>query len=317
MNQDQFELVVNRRWLETPEIMVLELSRADGSALPSFSAGSHLEVGTPSGHRRQYSLCNDPSIREPYRIAVLHEPQSRGGSRSLHDSIQEGSTLRVSAPRNLFPLAENAQHSILFAGGIGITPILSMAHSLHSQGASFELHYFGRAKDKMAFIKELKSLPFSTQVQLHIGDGAALDMQALLSGHPEQTQLYVCGPNGFMDYVFDEARKADIPSQCLHSERFSADTSTLASCEFEVEISSTGEVIKIPAGCSTASVLAEHGHFIPVSCEQGVCGSCVTGVLSGTPDHRDSILDEDQKVANDCFTPCCSRSLSARLVLAL
>lgn len=317
MTQDRLELVVQRRWLETPEVLALELASADGSALPPFTAGAHLEVHTPAGAIRQYSLCNDPAQRMRYQIAVLRDPQSRGGSTSLHAAAAEGDRLQVSVPRNLFPLVEHAAHSVLLAGGIGVTPLIAMAHTLHRQGTSFELHYCGRGEDAMAFLQNLRAAPFADRVHVHAQGRADFDLQALLRQCIGGTQVYVCGPAGFMAHAFDAARAVGLPDAFLHAERFGAEVGTQPAGAFEIEIFSTGEVLTIPADRSAADVLSEHGHFIPISCEQGVCGSCVTGILSGTPEHRDTILDADQKAANDCFTPCCSRALSARLVLAL
>lgn len=317
MTQASFELVVQRRWLETPDVLALELAAADGSALPSFAAGAHVEVRTPGGPTRPYSLCNDPAHRAHYRIAVLRDPQSRGGSASLHAQGEAGDRLQVSTPRNLFPLVPAARHSVLLAGGIGVTPLMAMAHALHRQGASFELHYCGKSQDAMAFAHALRTGPFGSQVHLHTQGRAAFDVQALLHAQPPGTHVYVCGPAGFMDHAVAAAREAGIAADCVHQELFGAPADTQPGSAFEIEIASTGDVLSVPQDRSVAAVLAEHGHFIPISCEAGVCGSCVTGIVSGTPDHRDSILDEDQKAANDCFTPCCSRALTPRLVLAL
>ncbi|RMV07765.1 PDR/VanB family oxidoreductase [Pseudomonas savastanoi] len=303
---------------EALDICSFELVRADGELLPPFTAGAHIDVHLPDGLIRQYSLCNAPNERHRYLIGVLNDPASRGGSRSLHEQIQSGAQLRISEPRNLFPLAGNSRRTLLFGGGIGITPILCMAEQLALEGADFELHYCVRSVERGAFIERLKRSSFADRVTLHLDKQptTALDAANVLAQPQPDTHLYVCGPGGFMQHILDSARAADWSEDNLHREYFSAepaDTSNDGS--FSIEIASTGQVLAVPANKTVAQVLESHGIDIPLSCEQGVCGTCLTRVLKGIPDHRDLFLTEDEQALNDQFTPCCSRSKTPLLVL--
>jgi vanillate O-demethylase ferredoxin subunit len=314
---------VARKTQEATDICSLELVSTDGSALPGFSAGSHVDVHLPGGVVRQYSLCNDPAETHRYLIAVLRDPGSRGGSVAVHDAVKEGDELEISEPKNHFALAHEAQRSLLLAGGIGVTPILCMAERLAVTGADFEMHYATRSRDRMAFIERIQGSAFAGKVQFHFDDGAPeqrLDLQALLAQPQAGTHLYVCGPKGFMDAVLGAARAAGWGEAQLHWEFFSAgaDTAPRTGDEaFEVQLASSGRVVVVPPDKTVVQALAEAGVEVLVSCEQGVCGTCLTRVLQGTPDHRDVYLTPEEQEANDQFTPCCSRAKSARLVLDL
>jgi vanillate O-demethylase ferredoxin subunit len=314
---------VARKTQEATDICSLELVSTDGSALPGFSAGSHVDVHLPGGVVRQYSLCNDPAETHRYLIAVLRDPGSRGGSVAVHDAVKEGDELKISEPKNHFALAHEAQRSLLLAGGIGVTPILCMAERLAVTGADFEMHYATRSRDRMAFIERIQGSAFAGKVQFHFDDGAPeqrLDLQALLAQPQAGTHLYVCGPKGFMDAVLGTARAAGWGEAQLHWEFFSAgaDTAPRTGDEaFEVQLASSGRVVVVPPDKTVVQALAEAGVEVLVSCEQGVCGTCLTRVLQGTPDHRDVYLTPEEQEANDQFTPCCSRAKSARLVLDL
>lgn len=310
---------VARRLQEAEDICSFELVPHEGDVLPAFSAGAHIDVHVAPGLIRQYSLSNDPSERHRYRIAVLREPASRGGSAGMHDRVQAGDVLCVSAPRNHFPLAA-APRSLLLAGGIGVTPILAMARALHAQGSPFEMHYCGRSATRMAFLDEIRSSGFSGHVALHADDVPAqkLDAQRVLAEPREDTHLYVCGPAGFMDHVLETARGQAWPEAQLHREYFAGNPTALATDgSFEVRLASTGLSCQVPAGQTVIEVLAAHGVEVPSSCEAGVCGTCLTRVLEGTPDHRDAFLTDAERAANDQFTPCCSRAISPILLLDL
>jgi vanillate O-demethylase ferredoxin subunit len=311
---------VARRAQEADGICSFELVPDDGASLPPFTAGAHLDVCVAPGLIRQYSLCNDPAESGRYRIAVLREPASRGGSAGMHERVQVGDRLKVSPPKNHFPLAP-APHSLLLAGGIGVTPILAMARKLYAAGAAFEMHYCGRHASRMAFLDELMQSAFATQVQVHVDDGPAeqkFDARRVLAGVSNDTHLYVCGPAGFMDHVLATARELGWPDARLHREYFAgAVTATDTDAAFDVRVASTGQVIHVPASKRVIDVLAEHGIDVPVSCESGVCGTCLTQVLEGQPEHRDSFLTDSERQANDQFTPCCSRASSPLLVLDL
>lgn len=312
------EVRIASRRQEALDILSLELARADGGALPSFSAGSHIDVHLPNGLIRQYSLCNHPDESHRYRIGVLKDPASRGGSMAVH-GLAEGATLQISEPRNLFSLVHEAKRSILFAGGIGITPILCMAERLARIGADFELHYCARSAARAAFVEQMRSSSFSDKVRFHFDDGEGagrLDAAAVLATWDADTHLYVCGPGGFMEHVLGTARELGWAEANLHREYFAAEPVDHENDgSFDVQLSSSGQVFQVPADKSVVAVLEEAGIVIPVSCEQGICGTCLTRVLDGEPDHRDMFLTEQEQAANDQFTPCCSRSKSARLVL--
>lgn len=311
---------VARRQQEVDGICSFDLVADHEAALPAFTAGAHLDVHVAPGLIRQYSLCNDPAEPGRYRIAVLREPASRGGSAGMHERVQVGDRLKVSPPKNHFPLTP-AKHSMLFAGGIGVTPMLAMARTLFATGAGFEMHYCGRSASRMAFVDELAQSAFAAQVRVYADDGEPaqkFDARLLLEGAPEGTHLYVCGPAGFMGHVLDIARQLGWPESRLHREYFAgAVTASAADAAFDVRVASTGQLIHVPSHKRVIDVLADHGVDVPVSCESGVCGTCLTGVLEGAPEHRDSFLTDSERQANDQFTPCCSRACSPLLVLDL
>lgn len=317
---DELELIVRGRRQEADGICSFELARPDGDELPAFTAGAHLDVHVRSGVVRQYSLCGDPGDRRRWRIAVLREPASRGGSAGMHDVVHAGSTLRVSAPRNHFALVP-APHSLLVAGGIGVTPILAMAQTLHREGGSFEMHYCTRSPARTAFRDQLRAAAFADRVRFHFDDGEPaqkFDAESLFSGAQPGTHLYVCGPSGFMDHVLETARRLGWPAERLHREYFAGSVaSSPADTGFDVQLAHSKRTLRIPAGKSVLEVLLGCGVDVPFSCESGVCGTCLTRVLEGTPDHRDSYLDDAERAANDQFTPCCSRSKTPVLVLDL
>ena len=305
---------------EGRDIRSLELHRTDGQLLPAFSAGAHIDVHLPAGIVRQYSLCNSPHETQCYRIAVLREPASRGGSAAVH-ALATGDVLQIGMPRNLFPLHDGATHSLLFAGGIGITPMLAMAEQLAVNDERFELHYCARSPAHAAFLQHLMLVPWLESVHLHFDNGTEtqrLDIARVLANAAAATHLYVCGPDGFMRHVLDAGRDAGWDAIRLHSESFA--TPVLAEHDdtpFEVELASNGEVFTIMPGQSIARALDAAGVFVPVSCEQGICGTCLTGVIRGEPDHRDRFLTDEEHARHDQIALCCSRARSPRLVLDL
>lgn len=320
MTQPLINVVVAAAKTLAEGIVGFELQRADAGSLPAFTAGAHLDVMLPGDVIRQYSLCNDPSETHRYCLGVLKESDGRGGSAAMHE-LKKGAKLQISAPRNNFELEPNAQKTLLLAGGIGITPILCMAHALHARGEDFELHYCARNKSRMAFRKQLEDAPYSDRVQLHFDDGSQaqkFDMDMLAKAPEVGTHLYVCGPTGFMDAVLSRAKES-WPAAALHREYFSADVADTdgEGRSFKIQISSTGDILEVPAEKSIVEVLADIGIEIPTSCEQGICGTCLTPVLQGTPDHRDLVLTEGEHADNDQMTLCCSRALTDLLVLDL
>lgn len=312
---------VARKATEALDICTFELVDVNGGPLPAFAAGSHVDVQPSGGITRQYSLCNDPKETHRYLIGVLRDPASRGGSQAMHDQVEVGQVLQISAPRNHFPLAHDAKRSLLLAGGIGVTPILCMAERLAITGADFEMHYCTRSADRMAFKARIASSEFASKVKFHFDDGAAeqkLDLAALLAAPQPGMHLYVCGPKGFMDAVLKTARAKGWPEGQLHYEFFGAEVAKSDSdAGFEVKLASSGRIIKVPKDQTVVKALAEAGVEIMTSCEQGVCGTCLTRVLEGVPDHKDSYLTPEEQAANDQFMPCCSRSKTPQLVLDL
>lgn len=311
--------VINKRE-EALDIVSFELARVDGKPLPPFSAGSHVDVQVRPDLVRQYSLCNDPGERHRYLIAVLRDPGSRGGSVAMHDDVQAGDELTISEPKNHFPLT-HAGHTLLLAGGIGVTPLLCMAERMAQTDADFSMHYCARSPERTAFRERIAGSSFAGRVQFHYDDGDAqqkLDLPALLANPSADRALYVCGPKGFIDFVVNSAAAAGWASANVHVEYFGA--AVQASEDdgaFQVKLASSGSVYTIPADKTVVNVLRENGVEIPFSCEQGVCGTCIVRVLEGEPDHRDLFLTEEEQEANDQFAPCCSRSKSKMLVLDL
>lgn len=300
------------------DICTLTLVAADGGTLPAFTAGAHVDVHLPGGIVRQYSISNDPAEVHRYVIGVLLESQSRGGSRAVHELLAAGQTLQVSAPKNHFALVPNVRRSLLIAGGIGITPILAMARQLASEDADFELHYAASCDERMAFRADIEASAWAGAARLHIGDGR-LDVEQLLAGAAADAHVYVCGPKRLIDAVVTAAQRLGWASERVHREFFAGVEAPAPGQDgaFEIELARSGRIIRVAADCTAAQALIAAGVPLLTSCEKGVCGTCLTPVLSGEPDHRDLYLTPEEQAANDQFTPCCSRSHSPRLVLDL
>lgn len=317
---DTLQVRIARRETEAEGIAGFELASADGTPLPAFTAGSHIDVMLGDGLIRQYSLCGHPADRSRYRLGVLLDPASRGGSRAMH-ALAEGATLTISTPRNHFELAADARSHLLLAGGIGVTPLLCMAEQLAADGADFTMHYCTRSPARTAFRGRLANAAWAGRVSLHHDDGdaaQAFDMKQVLARPEAGVHLYVCGPKGFMDAVLATAREQGWPEAQIHYEFFAgAPVQTDADTDFEVKLAKSGRVIPVRREQTVAQALAAAGVELPVSCEQGVCGTCLTRVIDGTPDHRDMYMTPAEQAKNDQFTPCCSRSLSPLLVIDL
>ncbi len=311
---------VLRKMQEAEGIASFELARPDGGPLPAFSAGSHIDVQVPGGPTRQYSLCNDAAEQHRYRIAVLRDAKSRGGSQGMHDAVKEGDTLLISEPRNHFPLV-HAQRTLLLAGGIGVTPLLCMAQRLATLGADFTLHYSARSPARTAFREEIAQSAFARRVEFHFDDGPVtqiLNVPATLGAPRPGTHVYICGPSGYINHVLQAAQGMGWPAEQLHLEYFTAaPLDTAADRAFQVKIASSGALYDVPADQSVTQALLKQGIDILTSCEQGVCGTCITRVLEGECDHRDMYFTDEEKAKHDQFTPCCSRAKSALLVLDL
>ena len=324
MSAALIEMRVTARVPLAQDICLFELQPLNGAPLPPFAAGAHVEVHVGRGETRfvrPYSLCNAPGETHRWQIAVLREEASRGGSAAMHAWVNAGSTLAVSAPRNNFTLVVGARSSLLLAGGIGITPLLSMAEQLHRDGAEFTLHHCTRSLARTPFRDSLADKPWAARVQHHLSDrgpSQRLDLAAALATPEPGTHLYVCGPQRFMDAVLATARAQGWPEEQLHWESFGAAVLPQAGDRaFELMLARSARTITVAADQTAAQAIAAEGIFLPTSCEQGVCGTCLTPVLEGEPDHRDQYLTPEEQAANDQFTPCCSRARSERLVIDL
>ena len=307
------------------DVRAYELASADGRPLPEYTAGSHIDVHAPCGLVRQYSLCNHmhpptparctPTLANRYRIAVKKEPDGRGGSLSMHEDVEIGSALAISAPRNYFPLSPEAGTSLLIAGGIGITPIYAMAQSLAAGQRPWTLHYCARSAPHAAFYRELEALG-GGRVVAHFSEVPVLDVAALLGAQAPDTHLYCCGPVGLMSVV--NAAAASWEPRRVHFEWFAAPAvDHTQDAAFEIELKRSGTVLTVPADRTILQVVRECGIDAPSACEQGVCGTCETRLLAGEGDHRDLLLTAEERAENRSMMICVSRARSRRLVLDL
>jgi ferredoxin-NADP reductase len=306
---------------ETPETKIFELEGVAGVPLPPFTAGAHIDVHIDEGLVRQYSLCNGPEERARYVIAVKREPDSRGGSRAMHERIAEGDVLSIGVPRNHFPIDPAASQHLLLAGGIGITPLLAMARHLQESNATYSLQYFTRSIQFTAFHGFFSRPEFRGKVAFHYAlelDTVRQYLHRILWQRPTGAHLYVCGPRAFMDLV-EEIANASWPPDTVHAEYFVADPMAYAGprTAFDVTLALSGGTFRVPADKTIVEALADSGFEIPTSCRQGVCGTCVTGVLEGEPDHRDAFLGDAERAACDRIMPCVSRAKTKSLLLDL
>jgi ferredoxin-NADP reductase len=294
---------------------IYELKRLDGKPLPAAEPGAHIDVILPNGKQRQYSLTTCEPTPERYLIGVKRDPASRGGSSYMHDQVKAGQTFKIRPPSNHFPLVETAPHVVLIAGGIGVTPIYCMVQRLAALDRSFELHYSCRSRADMAFREELEKFE---QAHLHFDDesgGKFLDIPAIVAAAPKDAHLYCCGPLPMLKAF--EAATAEWPRKQIHVEYFAPKQEPAKAGGFVVELAKSGQEFVIPEGKTILQVLLDAGLFVDYSCELGICGLCQTPLLSGTPEHRDAFLSDEQKAANDTVMICCAGSQSDRLVLDL
>jgi vanillate O-demethylase ferredoxin subunit len=306
---------------DSGDVRIFELRAADGAALLPYEAGAHIDVTLDNGLTRQYSLCCRQPCGDSYRIAVKRDPNSRGGSEWLHRHAIEGATLTIGQPRNAFSLRRATDMQLLFAGGIGITPLLSMAYALHRAGQPFQLAYFVRHATDIAFMEELSTGPLAAHVVLIAGLAPpenAARIEALMDAAlatATTASVYTCGPAPFMDAVIASG-VARFGGDAVHKESFAA-VATGAETPFTIRLARSGRDIDVPARSSALACLQEAGVDVDCSCEVGVCGTCRTVVLDGRPEHLDSVLSEAEKQANNCFMPCVSRALTPVLYLDL
>ena len=303
---------------EADGVLSVELVPVNGATFPRFTAGAHIDVHLPNGITRSYSLVNDASEVNRYVLGILSDPASRGGSRYVHEQLRCGATLSIGVPRNNFELDDSAAHSVLVAGGIGVTPILNMFRHLRQAGRSVRLVYCARSRAKAPFLDEIAAL--GGDVHLHFDDengGRPFDLTAEMRSQPAGTHAYCCGP-GVMLAAFEQACK-DANLTDVHVERFAADTtvSHAPSEGYVVELARSGKRFDVPAGKTLLDTLIEGGVDVAYSCMEGICGSCETRVLEGCPDHRDSVLSASEKASNKMMMVCVSGAKGGKLVLDL
>ncbi|MNZ38370.1 Phenoxybenzoate dioxygenase subunit beta [compost metagenome] len=301
---------------EADGILSYELRKLDGGALPGFSAGSHIEIYLKEGLSRCYSLLNDPSRSDSYIIAVAKDTNGRGGSRFIHENIHCGQTLEVSHPRNNFALCEAAENSILIAGGIGITPLWSMAQRLSTLGKTWDLHYIARSAEKAALAEEIRQreLPGNVNFIFTENSDESRDyLTGLLKEDDGKSHLYCCGPSGMIDSFINGTQH--ISPERVHFEFFSARNEVSLEGGFLIELAKSGKTLQIEKGKTILDVLIDNGVEIINSCREGICGACEVPLLQGQADHRDSILSEEEKEANKSIFVCCSGCKGEKLVL--
>lgn len=309
-------LVVSEKIEACQGVAVVRLRRADGSPLPQWSPGAHIDLNLQPGMIRQYSLCGDPADNSTWQIAVLRERAGRGGSQYVHDKLAVGDHLRVCMPRNNFQI-EDASHYLFIAGGIGITPIVPMTAHVNRHGAAWKLVYGGRSRSTMAFADELWRR-YPGKVTLHPQDEKGLiDVDGLLRESTPDTLVYCCGPAPLLDLVREKC--AHWPPGALHMERFTPELSdeSVVNSSFQVDLAISGKTVTVGPDESVLHAVRACGVHVLSSCEEGICGTCETTVLEGRIEHRDSLLTDEEKEANDTMMICVSRARCPRLVLEL
>ncbi len=313
-------LRVAKKTTEAHQIVSFELVDPDGAELPAFSAGSHIDVTIPGGIVRQYSLINSEKERHRYLIGVWKDANSRGGSKALHEMVSEGDTLQVGLPRNRFRIPRSTKRAVLMARGIGATPVLSIADYLKSANVPFEFHYVFQLMSPGSFESLIKASSFSEDTTFYLEDSKMnrlLDPASILSDRPDDTQLFICGVDWWLDPIINLAKQKGFSEERIHVERFTAKVPPAALDKiFDVTIKSSGKVYKIPGDKTLTAALEEQGVKIPTSCEQGLCGTCKVKVLEGEVDHRDKKLSAALR-EQGYMLACVSRAKSSMLVLEL
>jgi ferredoxin-NADP reductase len=316
-DERQLTLRVQQLSWEADGVVAVRLRSLDGTPLPEWRPGAHLDLHLPGGLVRQYSLCGDPADRTAWRVAVLREPESRGGSAAVHERLRPGDVVDVVGPRNNFPLAD-APAYLFIAGGIGITPLLPMIGEVAAAGVPWRLLYGGRTRGSMAFLEELQGHGDLVQVRPQDEHGL-LDLDSALASTGADTHVYCCGPEPLLQAV--EERCRTLPVGALHVERFAPKArpapDPLREIAFEAVLQRSGRTVPVPPGRSILEALEDAGVDAPNSCREGICGTCETKVIDGLPDHRDSLLSEEEQADNATMMICVGRSRSDRIVLDL
>ena len=303
---------------EARDVMTIELRAAGGGALPPFEPGAHLDLHLPNGLVRQYSLTNDWRERDRYVIGVGRADKSRGGSDYVHANVRAGMLLKISAPRNNFALDPEAERFLFIAGGIGVTPILAMVRWCVANDRPWRIIYAARSRQRAAFYEEICGLA-SSCAQFHFDDeaGEVLDVAQAVAGWTPGERIYCCGPTPLMEAV--KSLTEQLPSGTVRFEWFTVPETDeeQESDSFSVRLERSRKELQVPADKSILEVLEENGFEVPFSCREGLCGTCVTNVLAGDPDHRDYVLSDEERASGKLMTICCSRSKSPTLTLDL
>jgi len=317
LREHESTLVVASRTTAADGVLQLQLVDDSGRSLPPWTPGAHIDLVLRDDVVRQYSLCGDPTDESSFTVAVLREPESRGGSAFIHDDLAEGDRLMVRGPRNHFPLVSAPRYRFV-AGGIGITPLLPMIAEAEASGADWSLSYGGRSRASMAYLDRLAS--YGDRVQVFPADECGpLDLPVILREPRPGTLVYVCGPEGLLGAV-ETFCSGHWPDGALHLERFAAkqtESPTGGERSFELVLAGSGITLEVPPDRSVFDVIQDSGVSVLGSCHEGICGTCEQAVLEGEVDHRDSVLNETERAANDAMMVCVSRCLSDRLVLDL
>lgn len=300
------------RW-EAEGINSYILEPVGGGLFPAFDPGAHIDVQLKPGLSRSYSLVNDPAIRSYYEIAVHHAIDGRGGSRHIHQEWRVGETVEISEPKNNFPMVEDAPHTVLIAGGIGVTPMLAMIARLDKLGRSWELHYVAASPERAAYVDRLANRKEVRIAYDGVSGGQRLDLVEICAAAPADAHLYCCGPSGMLDAFI--ATNAARPKSHAHIEHFSADTELATEGGYTLELARSGKMVAVAEGETMLDALLAAGVDVGFACAEGVCGTCEVKVLEGVPDHRDHFLSDAEKAANRSIMVCCSGSKTASLVL--
>lgn len=312
------DAVVARKWETAEGIAAIELVATGDDPLPTFQPGAHIDVHLPGDLIRQYSITNPPGETDRYRIGVKLDPNSRGGSAAIHNDLEPGDQLQISEPRNGFPLRRNVPRTILIAGGIGVTPLLAMAHALQAMRLDFELHYFVGAEDQVAFAGDIEGFGDSCTLHVGLSPAATSDRMTELLAQPDaSTQVYACGPPPMLDALRSIASTSDWPNDSVHTEYFENTNEIDDSTSFTVHLARSALTLQVPGGQTILEVLRANDIAIVSSCEQGACGTCAATIIEGEPLHQDVYLNPSERAGGMTILTCVSRATTDRLVLDL
>lgn len=322
MTEPVFPVRVTQIRFEATDILSFVLRQLDGSDLPPVEPGAHVDVHLANDLMRSYSLSNGAGDDGAYRLTVARDANSKGGSTYMHDKLRAGQTVEISAPRNNFALAEDAVLSVFIAGGIGVTPFVPMMRRLNELGRAWRLHYSVRTPERAALLQEIEALAAVGSGEVlpnydEVPGGKMLDLSALIGALPTGAHVYCCGPTGMLDAFRKGTDAAGVPAEQVHFEYFTSNVESATEGGFTVVMAKSGVEVVVTAGQTILHAVNDAGANVPYSCEEGVCGACETRVIEGTPDHRDMILTDSEKVENKTMMICCSGCKSPRLVLDL